>query len=215
MEVTESARPSRRVAAASRSNASATSGRIGLALRTFGRIAMPSVSRTRPAASGQGGSCQPLSHRQLLGNGKKALCGVAIEVRGQGSGRLRLGLLADASGPSLSAFVKSTTASGAIVHTDAWKGYSGLRKAGYEHRPRSQRAAANEFVDDVRPTRRSGRTLGTSTGQPPNDWFPWRSGLWSHRCRCARVHRAESVFGTSGAAPPPGCVLWTYTLSGW
>src|SRR5665809_70962 len=47
--------------------------------------------------------------------GKKALCGIAIEVRGQGSGRLRLELLPDASGRSLSALVKSTTASGAIV----------------------------------------------------------------------------------------------------
>ncbi len=76
--------------------------------------------------------------------GNKALCGVAIEVRGQGSGRLRLGVLPDASGPSLSAFVKATTASGAIVHTDGWKGYNGLRKAGYGHRPRSQRAGIGE-----------------------------------------------------------------------
>ena len=76
--------------------------------------------------------------------GRKALCGVAIEVRGQGSGRLRLQVLAGASGRSLSAFVKATTGSGSIVHTDAWQGYSGLRKAGYQHRPRSQRAGVGE-----------------------------------------------------------------------
>lgn len=46
--------------------------------------------------------------------GKKALCGVAIEVKGQGSGRLRLAVLPDASGPSLLAFTKATTAPGAI-----------------------------------------------------------------------------------------------------
>jgi len=76
--------------------------------------------------------------------GKKALCGVAVEARGQGSGRLRLQVLADASMPSLSAFVRTTTSAGAIIHTDGWKGYNGLRKAGYEHRPREQRAAVGE-----------------------------------------------------------------------
>ena len=38
--------------------------------------------------------------------GKKALCGVAVEVRGRGSGRLRLAVLADASQASLSEFVR-------------------------------------------------------------------------------------------------------------
>jgi transposase-like protein len=73
--------------------------------------------------------------------GKKALVGVAIEARGQGSGRLRLQTLSDASGPTLEAFVQATTAPGAIVHTDAWAGYNGLSDLGYDHRPRSQRAA--------------------------------------------------------------------------
>jgi hypothetical protein len=73
--------------------------------------------------------------------GKKALVGVAVEVRGRGSGRVRLRVLADASGDSLGAFVKDTTAAGTIVHTDGWAGYSGLRGLGYDHRPRSQRAA--------------------------------------------------------------------------
>ncbi|MGI8711004.1 MAG: transposase [Acidimicrobiales bacterium] len=50
--------------------------------------------------------------------GKKALVGIAIEVRGQGSGRLRLAVLPDASGPALLTSTQATTASGAIVHTD-------------------------------------------------------------------------------------------------
>jgi len=78
--------------------------------------------------------------------GKKALCGVAIEARGHGSGRLRLEVLRDASGDSLGAFVEATTAPGAIVHTDGWSGYRGLRKLGYEHRPRSQRAEPGEHL---------------------------------------------------------------------
>jgi hypothetical protein len=62
--------------------------------------------------------------------GSKALCGIAIEVRGAGSGRLRLLTLVDAAKPTLTAFVKETTAPGTIVRTDGWKGYNGLRQAG-------------------------------------------------------------------------------------
>jgi transposase-like protein len=70
----------------------------------------------------------------------KPLVGVAVEVRGRGSGRLRLQVLMDASGASLTPFVSSNVATGAIVHTDGWQGYSGLRAAGFDHQPHKQRA---------------------------------------------------------------------------
>jgi len=70
--------------------------------------------------------------------GKKALVGVVIEVRGAGSGRVRLHVLEDASLESLNDLVRSTTTPGAIVHTDGWRGYWGLRKLGYDHRPRKK-----------------------------------------------------------------------------
>jgi transposase-like protein len=70
----------------------------------------------------------------------KPLVGAAVEVRGNGSGRLRLQLLADASAASLTRFVSSSVATGAIVHTDGWAGYSGLRAAGFDHKPHNQRA---------------------------------------------------------------------------
>ena len=76
--------------------------------------------------------------------GEKTLVGVAVEVRGRGSGRLRLQVLSDACGDSLHDFLKATTASGATVHNDGWSGYNGLRKLGYDHRPRSQRAQPGE-----------------------------------------------------------------------
>jgi transposase-like protein len=74
--------------------------------------------------------------------GTKVLVGIAIEVGGAGSGRVRLQVLPDASGDSLGPFVQSTTAAGAIVHTDGWRGYLGLSKLGYEHRPRKQQTVA-------------------------------------------------------------------------
>lgn len=74
--------------------------------------------------------------------GKKALVGVAIEVRGRGSGRLRLAVLPDASGPALRAFTKATTEPGAIVHTDGLQSYRVLAKHGYDHRRRPQQTAA-------------------------------------------------------------------------
>jgi transposase-like protein len=70
----------------------------------------------------------------------KPLVGVIVEVRGNGSGRLRLQLLPNASRATLTPFVCSTVAAGAIVHTDGWSGYLDLSAAGFDHRPRLQRA---------------------------------------------------------------------------
>jgi len=74
--------------------------------------------------------------------GKKALVGIAIEVRGAASGRLRLHGLPDASGPTLLAFARETTAAGAIVHTDGLQSYRILAWHGYDHRRRPQDTAA-------------------------------------------------------------------------
>jgi transposase-like protein len=73
--------------------------------------------------------------------GDKALCVGAVEVRGQGSDRLRLEVIPDASAATLSGFVCRNVAAGSIVHTDGWSGYSGLAGRGFDHWPRSQRVA--------------------------------------------------------------------------
>ena len=80
--------------------------------------------------------------------GTKVLVGVAVEVRGRGSGRLRLQILPDASADSLTAFVASTTAAGAIVHTDGWQGYKRLGTLDYTHRsiPRSAVAPGDDLL---------------------------------------------------------------------
>ena len=69
----------------------------------------------------------------------KALVGVIVEVRGAGSGRLRMQVLPDASQDTLTPWVKALVAPGAIVHTDGWGGYGGLAGAGYNHMPQLQR----------------------------------------------------------------------------
>ena len=76
-------------------------------------------------------------------HGKKALVGTAIEVRGRGSGRLRLQMLPSSRATTLEAFTEATTASGAIVHTDGLFSYNGLAKLGYDHRPRKVASVAD------------------------------------------------------------------------
>jgi hypothetical protein len=68
----------------------------------------------------------------------KRLVAVAVEVRGAGSGRLRLAAVSDASGDSLGGFVAGNVTEGSIIHTDGWQGYAPLAGLGFEHRPIAQ-----------------------------------------------------------------------------
>jgi transposase-like protein len=72
-------------------------------------------------------------------DGTKTLVGVIVEVRGEGSGRLRLEVLPDAGQDTLTPWVKTNVERGAIVHTDGWDGYGKLAGAGFDHRPLLQR----------------------------------------------------------------------------
>ena len=58
----------------------------------------------------------------------------AVEVRGRGSGRIRLAVVEDLSAASLVSFVEASVAPGSTLLTDGWQGYAPLRK-GYDHRP--------------------------------------------------------------------------------
>jgi hypothetical protein len=58
----------------------------------------------------------------------------AVEVRGGGSGRIRLAVVDDLTATSLGAFVTASVAPGSVVLTDRWQGYAPLRHA-YDHRP--------------------------------------------------------------------------------
>lgn len=64
----------------------------------------------------------------------KVLVVIAVEDKEElGFGRIRLGSVEDASGDSLTRFVKENVEKGSIVRTDGWNGYNSLRKLGYEH----------------------------------------------------------------------------------
>lgn len=82
---------------------------------------------------------------QLPGS-KAVSCIIACEVSGRGSGRIRIEVIPDASGPTLSRFVINNVAPGATLHTDGWQGYAPLLKKGYEWAPRNQRKARREVT---------------------------------------------------------------------
>ncbi len=77
----------------------------------------------------------------------------AVEIRGSGSGRIRMKVVESASNADLVGFVRANVAAGAAVHTDAWSGYLTLPEWGYDHRPRSQRThlLAGGFPDQILP----------------------------------------------------------------
>ncbi len=91
--------------------------------------------------------------------GTAAIVVVAIEVRGNGSGRARMEVLRDLSADSLCGFVEDNVANGSTVKTDAWQGYKRLAKLGYDHQPKSQRAGLllGEDIGEVLP--RAHRTI--------------------------------------------------------
>lgn len=68
---------------------------------------------------------------------KKSIVVIAAEIRGRGTGRIRMSRVRDVSGESLVPFVQVAVAPGAVVHTDGWQGYRGIGKAGYDHRPKT------------------------------------------------------------------------------
>ncbi|MBI4455420.1 MAG: IS1595 family transposase [Acidobacteria bacterium] len=61
----------------------------------------------------------------------KALIIVAAQEDGRGMGRIRMRHIPDASAQSLHRFVQDSIAPGSVVHTDGWRGYSGLDTKGY------------------------------------------------------------------------------------
>jgi transposase-like protein len=62
----------------------------------------------------------------------KILVVIAAEADGPGIGRIRMGVVEDASAASLHPFVQNCVEPGSLLHTDGWQGYSGLDQKGYQ-----------------------------------------------------------------------------------
>lgn len=71
----------------------------------------------------------------LRGRGSvdKTLVVVAVQEDGAGSGRIRLRQIPNASSETLNRFIQDFIEPGSVIHTDGWRGYSGVSSSGYEH----------------------------------------------------------------------------------
>jgi transposase-like protein len=64
----------------------------------------------------------------------KVLVAIAVETNEKTVGRIRLGIVSDASQESLHGFIQSSIEIGSTVVTDGWRGYAGLESIGYQHK---------------------------------------------------------------------------------
>jgi transposase-like protein/predicted RNA-binding Zn-ribbon protein involved in translation (DUF1610 family) len=71
---------------------------------------------------------------------KALLVAIAVEHHAHSLGRLRMEVIRDASGATLTDFVLRNVAPGSTLHSDTWAGYNRLLASGYGHQPRSERA---------------------------------------------------------------------------
>ena len=67
------------------------------------------------------------------GSEKKVLVVIAVEVKDEKIGRIRISRVANASGECLLRFVQESVEKGSTVNTDGWQGYNGLTEKGYMH----------------------------------------------------------------------------------
>jgi transposase-like protein len=63
----------------------------------------------------------------------KAIVAIAVEKRGRGMGRIRLGRVADTSADSLIPFIEGAVEGGSVICTDGHKGYKPLARTDYLH----------------------------------------------------------------------------------
>jgi transposase-like protein len=84
---------------------------------------------------------------------------VAVEVRGNGSGRIRMEAVDDLSADALCGFVQDNVVEGATVRTDAWQGFKRLARLGYDHQTTSLRGEGMVGRDAARALPRVHRVI--------------------------------------------------------
>lgn len=76
--------------------------------------------------------------------GKKSLVIIAAEIRGPGTGRIRIQHIPDASKEHLMAFIQESIVPGSVVITDGLPVYMNVTKLGYVHRPKVPKGGREE-----------------------------------------------------------------------
>lgn len=136
----------------------------------------------------------------------KTPVGVAVEVRGKATGRIRLRTLADVSADSLLPFVRETVEPGSTVHTDGWSGYDGLAKKGYKHRVRKASAAKDPSKVLVHAHRAVSNLktwlLGTHHGVSPKHLQPYLDEfVFRHNRRRTPMAAFQTLLGIGSRVP--------------
>lgn len=84
--------------------------------------------------------------------GKKSLVIIAAEVRGHGTGRIRIQHIPDTSKEHLMAFIQESIVPGSVVITDGLPVYMNVTKLGYIHRtrvPKKSREEASKLMPRI------------------------------------------------------------------
>jgi transposase-like protein len=65
------------------------------------------------------------------GEENKLQAAIAVEIKDNQVGRIRIGVIKDASQESLQTFIQGSVAPGSTIISDGWRGYRGLEAIGY------------------------------------------------------------------------------------
>jgi transposase-like protein len=85
-----------------------------------------------------GGEQAGLRGSRQLKHRRAALVLVAVEKRGQASGRIRMSVIPDFKATTMISFLTQHVAPGSTIYTDGLKSFSGLVEAGFKHVAQSQ-----------------------------------------------------------------------------
>lgn len=142
------------------------------------------VGGARPGPPGRGAA------------GKTLVC-VAVEVLSpKGFGRVRLGVIPDASAKSLHAFVADHVEPGSIILTDGWWGYRDLETKGYTHKATSISASGMHAQVSMPAVHRVAspfkRSLLNAYQSYPHLHLQAYCDEWAFRFnRCSSTHRGQ------------------------
>ena len=78
------------------------------------------------------------------GTENKVLVAIAVEIDEKKIGRVRFGIIPDASAESLEGFIENSIEKDSTIITDGWRGYSRIKELGYCHKVTVKKADDND-----------------------------------------------------------------------